>query len=340
MTLGIGCCKFLAIKMKLRTFLSALASIAIVSLFAACGGGDNHDHHGHDHHDHDHGHAHQSEAPDLTSFKKLPDGQKPVVVVPIPPYTGVVKRLAGDAVEIETLAGPGDDPHFFSPTPKQVARVNGASVYFTVGMPFEMEILEALKDSAPDLKVVDLTRGLEMLEADHTGHDHGDDHDHGHESDPHVWLAPEMLMKQAHTMHEVLEALLGEDHSGTVHENSDGLNSDLAILHRELQSKLADSKGEAFYVYHGAFAYFAKSYGLEQKAIQMGGKSPEPKKLTGIIEQAKKEGVKTIFVQPQFDQSSAKAIAEAIGGTVVSINPLAEDYVKNLKEIADAIIAK
>jgi len=55
------------------------------------------------------------------------------------------------------------------------------------------------------------------------------------------------------------------------------------------------------------------------------------------VETAKADGVKMIFVQPQFDQSSAKSLSESIGGQVISINPLAEDVPANLREIAAQI---
>ena len=95
--------------------------------------------------------------------------------------------------------------------------------------------------------------------------------------------------------------------------------------------------GKKFYVYHSAFAYFAKDYNLEQIAIEIGNKSPTPKQLANIADQAKKEEVKVVFVQPQFDQTSAKALAESINGRVAKIDPLEKDIVANLREIATAI---
>ena len=95
--------------------------------------------------------------------------------------------------------------------------------------------------------------------------------------------------------------------------------------------------GATFFVYHPAFGYFADAYGLYQEPVETGGQSPTPKALTAFIENAKKEGAKVIFVQPQFDQRNAETVAKAIGGKVVPLDPLAEDVLGNLKTIADSI---
>lgn len=87
-------------------------------------------------------------------------------------------------------------------------------------------------------------------------------------------------------------------------------------------------------MFHPAFGYFADEFGLKQVAIETGGKEASPSVLEKIIEQAKKEGVKIIFVQPEFSQESGKKIAQAINGTVVMLNPLNPDYINNLKSIS------
>ena len=76
---------------------------------------------------------------------------------------------------------------------------------------------------------------------------------------------------------------------------------------------------------------------MTQVAIETGGKEPAPAVLEEIIEHAREEDVRIIFVQPEFSQNSAEAIAEAIGGSVVSLSPLNPDYINNLKHIAEEI---
>jgi zinc transport system substrate-binding protein len=96
--------------------------------------------------------------------------------------------------------------------------------------------------------------------------------------------------------------------------------------------------GSRFYVFHPSFGYFASAYGLEQVPVEIDGKSPSPQQLAALITQARSENVKVIFVQKQFPLKSAKAVANAIDGDVVQLNPLAEDVIANLREIAETLL--
>ncbi len=91
------------------------------------------------------------------------------------------------------------------------------------------------------------------------------------------------------------------------------------------------------YVFHPAFGYFADAYGLIQVPIEIEGKEPGARQLSKLIDRAKKDRVKVIFVQPQFSARSAEAVAKAIGGVVVPIDDLGRDYLANLESIAAAI---
>ena len=122
-----------------------------------------------------------------------------------------------------------------------------------------------------------------------------------------------------------------------IDKNLKAVLAELDTLDTSLAEKLAFMKGQTFYVYHGAFAYFAEAYGLKQEAIEIGGRRPEPKRLATLVEKAKSEGVKLIFVQPQFDQSSATSLAEAIGGQVLMLDPLQHNIFENLNKIAETI---
>jgi zinc transport system substrate-binding protein len=92
-------------------------------------------------------------------------------------------------------------------------------------------------------------------------------------------------------------------------------------------------------VFHPAWGYFAETYGLTQVPIEKEGKEPGARALAALIEQARREQVKVIFVQPQFSRRSAEQVARAIGGQVVAIDPLAPDYADNLRQAARSIAA-
>lgn len=266
--------------------------------------------------------------------------QKSRIFVTIPPQAFLVERLGGEAVEVEILAAKGQDPHTFEPTTRQAAALARAQLFFTMDMPFEKQLLSKALASNRKLKVVDSTRGivrLAMAEEPHDHHSGSAKADHGQgEPDPHVWLAPANLTIMARNMAMALEELMPERRA-LLRQNLNSLLAEISGLDKRLAVSLAPHRGKTFYVFHPAFGYFAASYGLNQEAVETGGKSPSPRLLAELVREAKADGVKVIFVQPQFDAKAAEAVARGIGGSVVSIDPMAKEVPANLAKIAVAI---
>ena len=90
-------------------------------------------------------------------------------------------------------------------------------------------------------------------------------------------------------------------------------------------------------VYHPSWGYFARNYGVEQIPIEKEGKEPTGKGIKQVVDQARKDGIKVIFASPQFNTTSAEVIAKEINGRVVLIDPLAKDYVANIRRVAQAL---
>ena len=88
-------------------------------------------------------------------------------------------------------------------------------------------------------------------------------------------------------------------------------------------------------VFHPAWGYFADAYELQQIPIELSGKEPGAKRLAQVIEQAKKAHVRIVFVQEQFRSRDALTVARAIGARVIAVNPLAENYIDNLRSVAE-----
>jgi zinc transport system substrate-binding protein len=155
----------------------------------------------------------------------------------------------------------------------------------------------------------------------------------GGELDPHVWLAPLLLKTQARNIAAEL-CLADPAHERDYRQNLAALVERLEAVDRRIRGMLAPYSGRSFYVFHPGFGYFADAYGLKQETVEAGGRTPAPKQLRLLIEQARKDGVKTVFVQPEFAPQSAQVVAEAIGGKVVPLNGLAKDMAGNLEDIA------
>lgn len=255
---------------------------------------------------------------------------KPVVFVSIKPQAGLLKRMVGDHVEVRVLVGNGQSPHSYEPSAKQLAALGEAEILFTIGAPFEEALLKKIKPLYPELTVIETAAQIEKRPMPHAHHGEHCTHDHG-TTDPHVWLSAENAGKIAARMFNELGCGAADS------VEYEKLLSELNALDEELIIKLTPFKGSRFYVFHPSFGYFADAYGLEQIPIELDGKSPSPRQLVALIEQAKTDGVKVVFVQKQFPADSANAVAEAIGGTVVQLDPLAEDVVANLRLIAESI---
>lgn len=274
--------------------------------------------------------------------------EKLTVAVSILPQAYFVERLGGERVRVTVLVGPGQSPHAYEPTPKQVAELAAARAYFTIGVEFERGLLPRLRSSFPKLRVVDTQAGVPlrtMTAAEAEAEcDHGHDHDHGahaHQGtpDPHIWLSPRLVKIQAATM---ASTLIDLDPPGTevYRRNLAAFQADLDRLHDRLAAALGHLKGREVFVFHPAFGYFLDEFGLKQVPVEIEGKEPTARQLAAVIERAKAAGIRVIFVQPQFSRKSAAAVAEAIGGVVVPLDPLARDFTGNLQDMAAKIQAK
>ncbi len=272
------------------------------------------------------------------------------VFVSIPPQKWLSDRIGGEHLVTGVLVEKGQDPHTFEPRPKQIEALGRAKLYFTIDMEFEGQIVAKLRQSTVGLQIVDTTAGLEKMAMAGHGHHHDGDHDdkaeEGHveddheagnlELDPHVWLSPLHLKQMAVVMAKAVSEV-DPGHRLQYEANLARLVQELDELDQQLATQLKAHQGATFLVFHPSFGYFAKRYGLHQEAVEVEGKSPSPRQLSALIAEAKEEGIKVIFVQPQFDQRGPATIAAAIGGEVVSLDALAEDVAANLKIIAAKI---
>lgn len=266
-----------------------------------------------------------------------PSGQenRPKVFVSILPTEYFVQRIGGDRIRVETLVQPGHSPATYAPTPKQMTSLASSRIYFRIGVPFENALVPKLSRILPDLRIVDLQKGIGLQ-----GIENHDDLDgHGHREgdvDPHTWLDPMLALEHAAVIRDTL-AETDPEGKLTYEANYRQLAGELHELDQVLRKTLAPFAGSTVYVFHPAYGYFCRAYNLKQKAITPGGREPGARYLARLIEQARKDGVRVIFVQPQFTDKAARTIARAINGRVIELDPLAYDYITNLKTMAGVI---
>lgn len=269
----------------------------------------------------------------------------PMVFVSILPQKFFVQQICGDRIEVKVMVEPGASPATYEPKPSQMAALAGARAYFSVGVPFEAVWLTKISAINPSMTVVNTDSGIQKIPMER--HHHHDE-EHGHEEheehteagilDPHIWLAPNLVKKQVQTMLQSLREMFPEYREEFTH-NSKKLLSKVDGLDEGLRKMFAPHQGMEFMVFHPSWGYFARSYGLVQKPIEIEGKAPKPSQLKHLIEYARHNGIRAIFVQPQFSKKSAKVIAREIGGEVIYADPLAYDWLANLRRVASTIQA-
>lgn len=266
-----------------------------------------------------------------------------LVAVSVPPQAWLVERIGGSRVRTEVMIPPGYSHVDVPVTPRQMRTLSRAALYLKVGHPafeFESVQLGPLLATLPGLRIVDMSQGMHLLAGSHegeAGHDPGHDRDqHGHEGgDPHVWVSPDTFAVAAVNVARALE----EADPGHAAEYSAHLRAALAEIRsvdQEVRRQLAGTEPSRrkFMVYHPTWGYFARQYGLEQIAIEFEGKEPSAVRLIHLIEEARREGVKVIFVESGFPRESAQIIAEAVGGRVVTADPQDKDWPGNLRRTA------
>lgn len=262
------------------------------------------------------------------------------VFVSIAPQKHFVKKIGGALVTVSILVPAGADPHIYEPKPRQMVELSRSALYFAVGVDFEKAWLKKIAATHPQMRIIHTDEGVAKIpmagqhpqEKKSRKIDTKRSHREG-APDPHIWLAPGPVKIQAA---HILRALIEADPQNRLQYTSghDAFLQELNALDEELRAMFSGRKGERFMVFHPAWGYFAEAYGLEQIPVEVGGKAPKAAQLQSLIYRARERGVRVIFVQPQFSGKSAEMVAREIGGQAVRIDPLAEDWDANMREVA------
>ncbi|MEG3224917.1 MAG: zinc ABC transporter substrate-binding protein [Methanobacteriales archaeon Met13] len=250
------------------------------------------------------------------------------VVVTVTPQMEFVKAVGGDKVDVTVMVPAGADPHTYEPLPSQMQQVSQAQLYLQVGSPLEFELtwMDKIKALNSQLKMFNTSKGIEFIPNYAEGEEG---------NDPHVWVSP----KNAKIMVEnTYQALVEVDPQNQKYyqENRDLYIKNLDELDRNLTQSLAGAKNRKIMVYHPAWGYLSRDYGLEQISIEKEGKEPTPQDLSRLIAEAQANNIKIIFVSPQHNQRNAQVIASEIGGQLVVVDPLAQNYLENMQKVAAA----
>lgn len=254
-----------------------------------------------------------------------------VISVSILPQQTIVSKIAGDKVIINVLVPEEANHETYEPTASQMVETGRSLAYFKLGeLDFERSWLSKLGEGNPDMKIINTSEGIEMIEAD--AHEHGD-HMHGGGVDPHIWLSVSAVRIQADNILKGLNEIDPEN-SAFYKSNHSRLLVSLDSLDAVLRTIFDSIPSRSFMIYHPSLGYFARDYDLEQIAIEQEGKEPSPTYMKHLIDLAEQKKIATIFISSQFNKQSAMVIAGQINAKVEEFNPLAPDWEANMLSIA------
>lgn len=256
-----------------------------------------------------------------------------IVAVSIPPQAYFAERIGGDLIETQVLLPPGASPVTYEPSPRQIVAISKAALYLKVGHPdFVLETRHLKGLLTPKTRVLDMSVGVDFLKLEA----HDDGHGHG-ESDPHLWLSPKIVREFAPRIAEALKKLLPAQ-TAKIEQNLQVFLQEIAALDQEIIQSLDRFRGREFVVYHPAWGYFARDYGLVQRAVETGGKDPGPAHLVHMTDELRTAGCKVIFVQSGFSDKGPQVIAREIGARVEVLDPLAREWGANLRRVTGLLV--
>lgn len=252
------------------------------------------------------------------------------VVVTAYPMQFVAERVVGEAGTVTTVAPSGTEPHDLELSPSAVATIAGAdAVLYLSG--FQAAVDNTLAEVGDGLLLVDAADHARLLtdehgDEDHDGEGHEADEHEGHDHggvDPHFWLDPLRLADVA----DALAAALSADDPGsaeTFGANAAALRGDLEGLDEQMRTGLAGCADRSFVTSHEAFGYLAEAYDLTQ--IGISGIDPEaepsPARVAEVLTEARDAGVTTVFTQPGGLTAGADVVADELGVTLATLDPI------------------
>ena len=253
--------------------------------------------------------------------------------------TGDIASCANQDATVVTLMPIGADPHDFSPSSEQVARIVSADLVVANGLGLEAGLDDALDNAASDgatvIEVADLVDPIPFGaggHADEHADEEGKDDEHGHGGeDPHFWFDMDRMAQAAEIIGSELTTSTGNDafaKCGTeVAAEIRAAEEDVRAL---LESVPAD--GRILVTDHDALGYLADAYGYEiaGTVIPAGTTLAEPSSadLADLVATIQDEGVPAIFT----NSSDPTQLADAVAGEVGEDIKVVELYVGSLGE--------
>ena len=257
-----------------------------------------------------------------------PDAVK--IVVSTPPQKYLVQRLAGDHAYVVSLLGEHDD---FLKTEhvsdEKLAELADAKLFFKCGAPVEKSV-----KVPPTCKTYNMMKDLKLRPfASHTQYLNGGK---SFVNDPYIWLAPGKAVKMLPEVYQGLRAVCDERWYGEFTQNFTRFTRELNSLEGDIQRILLDSLSRDILVAEPVLGYFCDDFGLKQFSYDFTPANAADEFMRTTIENK----IRVVLFSPVAPANIDGRTANLLGGTVETINPMAENYTENLLRIASAIAGR
>jgi zinc transport system substrate-binding protein len=260
------------------------------------------------------------------------DKKEKIISVSIGPFKYFIEQISGNDFYVNVMVPAGADPHVYEPYPLQVNNLRKSIGYISDGfLGFEMSWLDRFYETNRTIKKLSLSDNIIPLVDLHN-----EDGKRSEGSDPHFWVSPKCALSMAESIYVFL-CQLNPSKKDTYTDNYNKLVLKIKEMDSKASELFSSLKGKSFMIYHPNLAYLARDYGLREISVEFEGKEPSPSRLRELIDVARQDDIKTIFVQKEFDTKNARAIADEIDAMIVIIDPLSDDWYSSTMDIIDKL---
>ena len=258
------------------------------------------------------------------------------VVASLKPLGFIASAIADGVTDTEVLLPDGASEHDYSLRPSDVKRLQGADLVVWIGPEMEAFMEKSVKN-IPNAKLVTIAqlndvKPLLMKGADDDDDDHGhndagseksDEHHHHGDYNMHLWLSPEIARASAVAIHEKLVELMPQSRA-KLDANLKDFEAQLASTETQVGNELAPLKGKGYFVFHDAYGYFEKQFGLTPLGHFTVNPEIQPgaQRLHEIRTQLVEQKATCVFAEPQFRPAVVEAVARGTSVRMGTLDPL------------------
>ena len=262
------------------------------------------------------------------------------VVASLKPIHSLVAGVMGEAGKPRLLLKGAASPHTYQMRPSDAAALAEADLIVWIGEAMETFLHRPIENLGTQAAVLTLHEvpGIRLLhnreggiwESEDHSEAHMDEHeDHGHDHDEfnmHVWLDPD----NAHRIVDVVaDALIDLDpgRAETWRANASEMHRRISDLDSSLEDRLAPVRGRAFVVFHDAYQYFERAYGLEGKgAVAVDpARAPSARRLVELRAALAEHDIRCVFTEPQFKPDLVRTVTEGSDVRTAVLDPVGAD---------------